>query len=192
MTILDVLATIGGICSLLMVCGSMFLLYKGILTFQDANPSEAIKAEFQKLFNIQTRYPAIALFVVGVIFLAVSLYYASTEHVLPVEVSGDIKGGDPDSTTLYLTDELGEAAPDSHGHIQKQVWPKIELIRIRIATPGYAPGEKHASAIPDKGHPYRFVFEPIEIGPKLKEQLNPDPSQLSPTPAPTVRGTPNL
>ena|SRR5271165_2981759 len=71
----DVLAIIGGCCALLMVLGSFFLFYKGILTFQQASPEEAIKVEFQKALSVQTRYPAIALFLLGVIFLGVSLWF---------------------------------------------------------------------------------------------------------------------
>ena len=67
-TTVDVLAVVGAACSLLMVGGALYLLNRGIVTLKEANPDEAIKVEFQKVLSIQSRYPAIALFVLGVVF----------------------------------------------------------------------------------------------------------------------------
>ena len=55
----ELLAVIGAVCALLMVIGSLVLLYRGTITLKEANPDEAIKVQFKELIDVQTRYPAL-------------------------------------------------------------------------------------------------------------------------------------
>lgn len=165
-TNIDVLTYIGGACSLLMVGGSLFLIYKGILTFKEVNPEEAIKVEFQKALSIQTRYPAIALFVVGIIFLGVSLYFAQKNAIRPLIVTGSLDSVDADNATVVFSEDFGTTTPSSTGEIRQKIWPNIDEVKIEIATPGHEPGKIKAIALIDKDQNV-LSFGKVKAGKKV-------------------------
>jgi len=90
LTISDVVAIAGAVCALLMVVGSLLLLWKGAITLKEANPEEAIKVSFQRALSIQTRYPAIALFVVGIVFLFVASWLSRGNGPKQVMLTGTV------------------------------------------------------------------------------------------------------
>src|SRR5438067_13722224 len=75
----DAVIVITVVCGLLMVVGGMVLLYKGTITLQDSNPDEAIRVGFKHMINVTTRYPALGLFVISLVFTVVALYFAQSE-----------------------------------------------------------------------------------------------------------------
>src|SRR5205809_6057410 len=78
----DAVIVITVVCGLLMVVGGMVLLYKGTITLKDSNPDEAIRIEFKHMINVTTRYPALALFVIGLVFTVVA-YILPNPRVSP-------------------------------------------------------------------------------------------------------------
>lgn len=166
MTNIEILTYIGGACSFLMVGGSLYLIYKGILTFREVDPQEAIKVEFQKALSIQTRYPAIALFVLGVLFLGVSLYFAQKNAILPLVVTGTLESDDADNATVVFSENFGTTTPSSKGEIRQLIWPNIDEVRIEIATPGHEPGKLKAIALVNKNQNV-LSFGTVKAGKKV-------------------------
>jgi hypothetical protein len=182
-TTVDVLAVVGAACSLLMVGGALYLLNRGIVTLKDANPDEAIKVEFQRVLSIQSRYPAIALFVVGVVFLCISFWFYQANPIRPMIVTGKLDSDDPENATVIFTDTLGQTTPTNGGQIRQQVWPKIDQILIEIATPGHEPGKLKAWAIVDKDQ-NELSFGTVKAGKKLVDApaIIVNPSNVAPAP----------
>jgi hypothetical protein len=177
LTTIDVLAIVGAVCALLMVAGSLYLLNKGAITLRQVDPQEAIKVEFQRVLNIQTRNPAIALFVVGVIFLCVSFWFAQENAVRPLTVTGELQSEDPDNAQVRFLDELGNSSPTSTGEIRQQVWPKIDRIQVEITTPGHLPPKRTATAFLDKDRNV-LSFGTVKAGKKVASDPVTDANQI--------------
>jgi len=137
-TTLDVLAVIGALCSLLMVAGSLYLFNRGILTLRETNPEEAIKVEFRKILSIQSRNPAIAIFVVGVIFLAVSFWFYEANPVRPIVVSGTVQGEDLREAKVSFSNQFGEFQV-SGNQIKQVITPDTRVITVQLVAPRREP-----------------------------------------------------
>jgi hypothetical protein len=135
----DILAVVGAVCALLMVVGSLVLLYRGTITLQQANPEEAIKVQFQNVLNIQTRYPAIALFVVGIIFLTVAYWFEMNMGVANTLLKGTLVSNDPGDAVAEFMSHLGESRIDSEKGFQKMVPSNLEEIEVTVRETGYEP-----------------------------------------------------
>lgn len=60
-----------------MVLGGIVLLYKGVVTLTGPSDKNALSVELKKYIRIQTQYPALALFIIGLCFSIFSLYYVN-------------------------------------------------------------------------------------------------------------------
>lgn len=142
-TTVDVLAVSGALCSLLMVAGSLYLFNRGILTLKESNPDDAIKVEFQKVLSIQSRNPAIALFIVGVIFLAVSFWFYEANPVQPIMVSGTIQGDDLKDARVSFSNQFGEF-PIGGTQIKQLITPETRIITVQLLVPRRQPATTNA------------------------------------------------
>jgi len=167
-----------------MVIGSLFLLYRGTITLQQANPEDAIKVEFQKVLNIQTRYPALGLFVVGIIFLAAAYWFQMNSGVNNTVLKGTLQTEDPGDAMAEFISHLGESRIDSGRVFEKKVPSNLEEVEVTVRETGYEP---YATAVrPDEA---RDGIVPFNA--KLKKKLQKpetDPSQIAPAPG----GLPSL
>jgi hypothetical protein len=133
-TTVDVLAVIGALCALLMVVGSLYLFNRGILTLRETNPEEAIKVEFQKILSIQSRNPAIALFVVGVIFLGVSFWFYEANPVRPVIVKGTVTGDNLEGAFVGFSCQFS-VLPTSGGEVKQEIVPDMKVLTVELVAP---------------------------------------------------------
>ena len=121
-----------------MVVGGMVLLYKGTITLKDSNPDEAIRVEFKHMINVTTRYPALALFVIGLVFTVVALYFAQSEGLPPFTIDGTLQAEDPADATVIISFPVYNGTPDSNGTIKRTVHPVFDNITYEVSVPGYS------------------------------------------------------
>jgi len=133
----DAVIVITVVCGLLMVVGGMVLLYKGTITLKDSNPDEAIRVEFKHMINVTTRYPALALFVIGLVFTVVALYFAQSEGLPPFTIDGTLQAEDPADATVIISFPVYNGTPDSNGTIKRTVHPVFDNITYEVSVPGY-------------------------------------------------------
>jgi hypothetical protein len=148
MGIVDVLAIIGAVCAVCMVLGSFLLLYKGIITLNEAvSKGPALQVEIKKILKVQSQYPALALFIVGVAFLCLSFWFSTHKptDVSDIQVAGhldsDAKDFDPSAVNIYCSADFGLTHPDGQGGFDFDCPSNVKLIQIKIATTGYQPGQ---------------------------------------------------
>ena len=175
----DLLALIGALCALLMVIGSLLLLYRGTITLEQANPQDAIKLEFQKVLNLQTRYPALGLFIVGIAFLAVSYWYEQNNGVKDAELQGMLQTDNPGDAIAEFVSSLGEAHVDSGNYFRKKVPSNLEEVEVTVRETGYEP---YSTAV----HPNQTKKGTVSFKVNLTKKLDKpqtDPSQVLALPA---------
>jgi hypothetical protein len=127
----DLLAVIGAGCALLMVVGSLVLLYRGAITLENANPEDAIKVEFQKVLNIQTRYPALGLFVVGIVFLVMTFWFQKSMGA-KVTLRGTLDTADPGDAIAVFESHLGESHIDNGNIFEMSVPCDLQEVQVTI------------------------------------------------------------
>ncbi len=64
------------LCGVIMVIGSLLLIYKGIIRLKEASCDNSISVELMNQIKISTRYPALAFFVCGFVFLFTAIWFS--------------------------------------------------------------------------------------------------------------------
>lgn len=145
----DISILVGAICGLLMVAGSIWLLRVGIIDLKekarDSDDAEAINVAIKEI-KLSSRYPALALFIIGGGFVLGSAYLAK-EDIHHIPISGQITADDD----LYLSDvvvrirlEEKEFPVNQQGEANYVLLYAEEPsnLRAEIIAPGYADHER--------------------------------------------------
>ncbi len=89
------------------------------------------------MINVTTRYPALALFVIGLVFTVVALYFAQSESLPPFTIDGTLQAEDPADATVIISFPVYNGTPDSNGTIKRTVHPVFDNITYEVSVPGY-------------------------------------------------------
>jgi hypothetical protein len=168
---------IGGvICGLVMVLGAMVLLYKSMITLSQASPQDALTIEFKKMIKITTQYPALGLFLIGLIFTFGTIHYAQRA---PLTISGMIiSGADPSSITVKIFAGPWRTEALTSGEITDIIYPNVDLLRVEIVSPGYDP-PMITKTIASKDIKWgRVSLGEINFGTRKVEKPSVDPSKI--------------
>jgi len=137
-TTFDVLTILAGLCGMIMVIGSMVLLYKGVITLSGITPEEALSVQFTNMIKVTTHYPSLALFVIGLIFIIVAQMNAKPNQVA-LWIKGNVSGADADTVTMLVSVATvpTHVMPDGSvvGTLRLSQYP----LKIEIDAPGHNP-----------------------------------------------------
>jgi hypothetical protein len=131
---LSIILITGAVCGVIMILGGMILLYKGIITLDQKTKEGALTVEVKDFFKINTQYPALGIFVLGLVALGLSTYFGRVEtvemiatikhpHPIDVRIQGCAAGLTP---TIMSTGEYDEDLPVS-----------TDPVTFRVSAPGY-------------------------------------------------------
>jgi hypothetical protein len=95
----DSLLMMCGVAGVVMVVGSILLLYRGVIKLGEKSAGTALEAEFKDQLKINIRNPALGLFAIGFFFFVLALYFAKHEEGGPLVVTAHIKIGDVSGIT---------------------------------------------------------------------------------------------
>ena len=130
-------------CAILMVLGSMGLLFKGIVTLKNADPKSALSIELKKQVRLTSHYPALGLFLIGWVFLLVPMLWTTSEDSakgLPeILVEGSViilPPHDIDKVVVRILGGPWEVNPDTDGSFSQQIYPSLRRLRLEISAPG--------------------------------------------------------
>ncbi len=131
-------AIIGAIlCGIIMVFGGIVLLYKGAIRLEVASKDPALTVEmFQNELKLSTRNPALGLFVIGLCFVALSIYFGQDMAATAIEVRGRAENVDEKVTILLQS----QWPVDTHeGRVHQVVRPQLDVLWVVVSAPGYKP-----------------------------------------------------
>jgi hypothetical protein len=150
---------------LLMVIGSIALLYNGAIQLSEKNPGQAIEAEFKNQLKVNVRNPALGLFVIWFAFFVLPLYVARPESDPPLAIRGHIKIADVEGIAVRLTFVEPQIGVSSEGEIDTIVQP-VQNLWITIVPPtGYLP-ERWSHQI--KSDEVKLKHGQIDINPEFR------------------------
>jgi len=143
MTAFEIVALVGAFAGFCMVLGGIWLLAKGVITLAATPKTDAITIEWRKQFRINSQVPGIAFFLIGLMFISVSLEFLKPPDVAPIEFEGQIKGNIDEQVSILVRPANWELPGDSTtGQISGKVYPDFSVLVLVINAPGYEPFTK--------------------------------------------------
>jgi hypothetical protein len=123
------------ICGIIMVLGGIILLYKGAIRLEVASKDPALTVEmFQKELKLSTRTPALGLFIIGLCFVMLSIYFGRDVAATPIEVRG-IAEGVEGQVTIRLQSEWPIKA--HAGRVHQVVRPQLDVLWVVVSAKDY-------------------------------------------------------
>ena len=135
----DVVVLASPICGLIMVIGSMFLLHKGIITLSQASKEQALSIEFKKTIKISSHYPAIALFMLGGVFVFTPIIILSSAQKT-FAINGTVyvfPEGEMQNVRIKLIGGPWGVEPGSDGSVNGEISPSLKKLRLEVSAPGH-------------------------------------------------------
>jgi len=135
-------------CGLIMVLGGMILLYKGVIkldqTLGENQDLEALKIEFQDQLKFSTKYPALGLFGIGLIFTLVPVIY--DPGLPPINIKAKTNAGQESIRSMQVS-PVGKALQwVKGGNLIATLSPQeMDILKLEIKAIGYDPEEKSTS-----------------------------------------------
>jgi hypothetical protein len=182
----DWIVLIGAISGLSMVIGSMILLWKGAISLNVASAREGFTVELAKEIKLSTRYPAIALFIIGLLFFFCAAWFAQRGTLQSMVVTGKITSPDDikDIAVYLLAGPWVSEADDGTGKIEYEFHPHLKNLKIQIIAPGYkGTGQEKTFRVSGQ----KISIGEIDVGRRVVKEVKPmaniPPRQPSNTPS---------
>lgn len=142
MATFDFLLLTGSLCGIMMVLGGILLLYKGAISLNNASNEEAFTVEFKKELRISTQYPALGIFVIGLLFVAFSAWQGKPQ-VQKVVLKANVPGVlEPVAIKLEAGSWISKFT--YQGNIQETFYPNMDSFHVILSAPGY---EEHKKTV---------------------------------------------
>jgi len=180
--IIAIIAASGGI---ILMIGSLALLYQGRITLQaihekaqagkeptDVTGGDALAVEIGQI-KIKSQYPTIALFLVAVGCFWLALQYGKGQRRM---VSGILADPDAKDYTVAYTGVMGVAYPDNTGQFEQEVPEDVHLVVLEIAKGGKEPQKFPLYPSKEKEWPVKFELKAPtgpSATPAAKLEVNP-------------------
>lgn len=137
MTPYDITIIAATFCGIMMVAGSLFLLYKGAIKLEVASKDPALTIDmFKDKFKLTTYVPALALFVIGLAFVGLSIYAARDTAATPIEIKGEAAAAGEDVKVIFKSEW---PVPVAGRQVFQVLRPQLDVITLVITAPGYQP-----------------------------------------------------
>ena len=138
MTVFDIVVLIAAARGLAMVIGGIWLLARGAITLAATPKTDALTIEWKKQFRINTQVPGLAFFLVGMMFIGLSLRFSQPPDVMPIEFHGQFKGVEGPVTVLVAPNRW-QIPTTTTGMLQGKVYPDLSMLILVATAPGYEP-----------------------------------------------------
>lgn len=128
-----------------MVAGSIWLLGTGVITLSAAAKDGTLSVEIADKVKISTTYPALGLFIIGLLFTALGVWFSQGDVVpvvswKPLAITGKVHGVDDSKlVTVSVQPDAYRGfsfEPNSDGGVDKNL-PDVNQFNVEIAANGY-------------------------------------------------------
>jgi hypothetical protein len=139
-TVFDLAIIIGSLCGLIMVVGSIILLYKGVITLNSVSDKSALDVEFINNLRITTHFPALGLFIIGLCFIIIAIFSSRPDPDKSITIKGQIISQDPSSATIFIKTvkkDIEQMTPSFNGDFSGALSPNMINLMVEIVAPGY-------------------------------------------------------
>jgi len=185
-------------CAIVMIVGGIWLLAKGAIKLSEAGKTEGgLSVEFFNKIKLNTGYPALAFFIIGLFFIALAIWFSKPADVVSLSIDGklNIEGGRSDDLTVKVVpnNDIGVTLrPDSDGDLTRTLHPEFEL-QFVINAAGYNPDGYRKTVTITRGKPLRIdlpknlKFTKVIAAPP-EGKIIPLPANVTPPPVQEAKG----
>jgi hypothetical protein len=171
MSTFDLLLFGSAVCGLVMVCGSMWLMYKGIITLQAQSSAGQTVFEVSKFLKLATTVPSLALFAFGALFVYLALTFGKPIDEMQTKFVELKKNFDElkkqsDASRFWIEATLS-GTDDTHTEmtvcmgdparmldtVHYQIGPHLETYRVELIAPGFRPEHRTLLRTENNFHP---------------------------------------
>jgi hypothetical protein len=129
-----------------MIVVGLRLLAKGVIKLSEAGTTaEGLSIELFNKIKVQTGYPAIAFFGLGIVLIVLAIFFTKPAGDLSLSFEGKLSDVDPELVTgkVVPVRDSGETfRPDSDGSIRRPLNPEFP-VEVQINAAGYEPEPWH-------------------------------------------------
>jgi hypothetical protein len=176
----DLVILLGATCGALMVSGGLLLLMRGAISLKREPGGEGghpgLSVEFQGL-KLNTDYPALALFLIGLLFVGGAAWLVQPPEIVPLDVTGQIETNDPTGVEVVIRSLRWDIDVDDGGVIDSTVHPHLRKLQLEINAPSHKPEPIRKTINPrlSAGNGSSLVVDlgVISLGPPLRERSAP-------------------
>ena len=122
--ILEIVLFLCALCGVGMVIGSMFFIYKGIIKLEQACTDNILSVELINKAKIETKLPALGLFICGFMFVTTSIWFAKDYNKWTISGKFTTEEVLPNAATLVIKPHCEfqkEIAVDSEGSFEDYI-----------------------------------------------------------------------
>src|SRR5262245_40809076 len=131
-------------CAIAMILGGIWLLAKGTMKLSDAGKEKGgLTLELFNKIKLNTGYPALGFFIIGLFFIALAIWFSKPADVLSLSIDGKLNiEGDPSELVTIKVVPSSESGvtlhPNSDGSLTRTLHPEFAL-DVVINAAGYEP-----------------------------------------------------
>lgn len=181
----DIVVMASAGCGVLMVAGSLWLLYCGAIKLERAAKEGALEIKLFEKIRFTTGVPALGLFLIGWLFIGLAVYRSPPSDVSAINFTGTMDMPYPEASVLVAANSL--SIPALGTQLVGVARPTLEYISFTVTAPGYDnPNPKVVRRATTEG--------PVDLGrvkltrvtqyhpppPNSPESLRPEPDLPSP------------
>ena len=130
-----IILLISALCGMFMVLGGIVLLYRGALSLANVADQSALTVEFKKELRISTQYPALAFFLIGLLFMALSLWVGRSEPHKIVIRGQTTNVDEPIKVTIHA--RSWNSGLEHQKNFSETIDATVDTIEVEISAPGY-------------------------------------------------------
>ncbi|RJG47745.1 hypothetical protein [Motilimonas pumila] len=135
MNTFDLLLLAGALCGVIMVAGGILLLYKGAISLSKTATPDAFTIAYKKELRISTQYPALGIFLIGLMFVFFSVVMGKP-NINTLTVTGTTTGIDE---PVFISIKTGtwSSGLSHQGELVETFHPRLDTLQIVVSAPGY-------------------------------------------------------
>lgn len=150
----------GAACGILMVAGSIWLLKLGVIQLNTAAKEGTLDVNILDKIKVSTTYPALGLFIIGLAFVGMSIWFSKPIAGIPLNIVGKIDIDDPSLVTVSVEPDISAVfKPDSDGRLDKFVRLDVHRLNVVINAAGYKPQPFTTTLKMEDAKEHRLAFE---------------------------------
>lgn len=130
-----ILLLAGSLCGIIMVLGGIILLYKGAISLANVSGEDAFTIEYKKELRISTQYPALGIFMIGLLFVFFSVFMGKPDLNKLVVKGKTVNVTEP--VNISLKTSTWSSGLSHTGDVLETFYPNIDTIQIVVSAPGY-------------------------------------------------------
>jgi len=144
----------------MMVAGSIWLLKTGVIKLSEAAKGGDLTVTVADKIKVSTTYPALALFIIGLLFLGTAMWFSKPIAGLPLNIVGTIDIDDPSLVTVSVEPDISAVSkPDSYGRLDKFVRLDVHRLNVIINAAGYKPQPFTTTLKMEDAKGHRLAFD---------------------------------